>query len=161
MKLTVAKAIRLRNGHTQKQVADTLGISQPYLSRIESGKVSRDSLSCGVAELMEAYYGKPAQELVQMITNEARFDEIARRQRRSSMSGDKISCGTQMEQLMTMREALSFLRIGRSTFNKTLRDGKGPRTLASPGGGKLLFRRQDLLDWIDKQEYTPVPKKID
>ena len=64
-----------------------------------------------------------------------------------------------MEGVMTLREACKVCRVSRATMWKLLVDGKGPRALRTPGGGKVLFLRSDLDTWLNGLEFVPTKKQ--
>lgn len=48
------KIYRVENNLTQKQLSETLGISQAYLSAIEKGKIPTDRIKKKIAEVLHS-----------------------------------------------------------------------------------------------------------
>lgn len=52
------------------------------------------------------------------------------------------------KKLLTLKDVLTELDVGRSTFNRWMQLGQAPRHTRLPGG-HLRFRREDLDAWIE------------
>jgi predicted DNA-binding transcriptional regulator AlpA len=55
------------------------------------------------------------------------------------------------DDLLTLDEAVAFLRVPRSTFYYWRQKRRGPRSIKLPNGD-VRIRRRDLLAWLESQE---------
>ena len=64
-----------------------------------------------------------------------------------------------MDSVLTLKEACKVCRICRATMWNLISNGRGPRALRTPGGGKMLFLRSDLDAWLNGLEFVPTKKR--
>jgi hypothetical protein len=53
-------------------------------------------------------------------------------------------------QYLGTREAAEFLNISLSKLNKARVDGDGPEYCRPPGLRRILYRREDLIAWVEQ-----------
>lgn len=65
---------------------------------------------------------------------------------------------TDLDQLLTVREAAAMLRIGRSTLNHYRCEGRGP--VYRKHGARVFYTRRSLLRWSRRERYRSTSHKI-
>lgn len=65
---------------------------------------------------------------------------------------------TDLDQLLTVREAAAMLRIGRSTLNHYRCEGRGP--VYRKHGARVFYTRRSLLRWSRRDRFRSTSQKI-
>jgi hypothetical protein len=65
---------------------------------------------------------------------------------------------TDLDQLMTVREAAAILRIGRSTLNHYRCEGRGP--IYRKHGARVFYTKRSLLRWSRRDRYRSTSQRV-